>query len=250
MNTANQMYESPLVARNASREMSELFGAYRRIHTWRSLWIALAEAQRELGLPISAGQIAVLKRNIAKIDFDVAADYEAKLRHDVMAHVHAFGDVAPSARSILHLGATSAYIVDNADLIIMRDALERIASWLASVIDELATFAKKYRAMPTLGFTHYQPAQLTTVGKRATLWCWDLVRDLEEVELRISQLRFRGVKGTTGTQASFLELFEGSHAKVNRLEKLVAGAFGFSQRKYFEIAESDRATPAVALGRS
>ncbi|MCA9252848.1 MAG: adenylosuccinate lyase [Phycisphaerales bacterium] len=229
MNTANQMYESPLVARNASREMSELFGAYRRIHTWRSLWIALAEAQRELGLPISAGQIAVLKRNIAKIDFDVAADYEAKLRHDVMAHVHAFGDVAPSARSILHLGATSAFIVDNADLIIMRDALERIASWLASVIDELATFAKKYRAMPTLGFTHYQPAQLTTVGKRATLWCWDLVRDLEEVELRISQLRFRGVKGTTGTQASFLELFEGSHAKVNRLEKLVAGAFGFKK---------------------
>ncbi|GJM26450.1 MAG: adenylosuccinate lyase [Phycisphaerae bacterium] len=207
--------------------MSELFGARRRIVAWRTLWVALAEAQRELGLPITVKQISALKRGISKIDFDCAADYEAKLRHDVMAHVHAFGDVVPSARSILHLGATSAFIVDNADLIIMREALEHIASWLASVIDQLGKFAKRYRALPTLGFTHYQPAQLTTVGKRATLWCWDLVRDLEEVELRIKQLRFRGVKGTTGTQASFLELFGGSHAKVNRLEKLVAKAFGF-----------------------
>ncbi len=229
MNTANQLYESPLVARNASREMSELFGARRRILAWRALWVALAKCQRELGLPIKDRQITALKRGLSKIDFDRAAEYEAKLRHDVMAHVHAFGDVAPSARSILHLGATSAFIVDNADLIIMREALERIALWLAATIDQLGKFAKRYRALPTLGFTHYQPAQLTTVGKRATLWCWDFVRDLEEVELRINQLRFRGVKGTTGTQASFLELFEGSHAKVNRLEKLVAAEFGFKK---------------------
>ncbi len=229
MSQTNLMYESPLVARNASREMSELFGARRRIVVWRSLWLALAEGQRELGLPITARQISTLKRGLEKVDFDAAAKYESKLRHDVMAHVHVFGDVAPSARSILHLGATSAFIVDNADLIIMREALERIAIWLASIIDRLGKFAKRYRAMPTLGFTHYQPAQLTTVGKRATLWCWDFARDLEEVELRIKQLRFRGVKGTTGTQASFLELFEGRHAKVKRLEKLVAKSFGFQK---------------------
>ncbi|MCB9850799.1 MAG: adenylosuccinate lyase [Phycisphaerales bacterium] len=228
MATGQELYISPLVTRNASERMSRLFGAEHRIATWRRLWIALAEAQRELGLPITAKQIAALKRAAGKIDFAKAARYEAELRHDVMAHLHAFGDEAPSARGILHLGATSCYVVDNADLIIMREALELIAQWLAGCIDRLAKFAKQHRALPVLGFTHYQPAQLTTVGKRAALWCYDFVRDLEEIETRIERLRFRGVKGATGTQASFLELFDGSHAKVKRLEKAVAKAMGFA----------------------
>ena len=229
MASVHEVYESPLVTRNASPAMCRLFGSQRRIETWRRLWIALAEAQRELGLPITARQIAQLKRGVAKIDFAQAAAYEAESRHDVMAHLHAFGDEAPDARGILHLGATSAFIVDNADLIIMRDALRLITEWLAAVIDRLAKFAKKHRSLPTLGFTHYQPAQLTTVGKRAALWCWDFVRDLEEIETRIARLRFRGVKGATGTQASFLALFDGNQAKVQRLEKLVAKAFDFRQ---------------------
>ena len=229
MKGENELFESPLVTRNASEEMSRIFGAQYRIETWRRLWVALAEAQRELGLPISAAQIAQLKRGLKKIDFAQAAKYEAKTRHDVMAHLHAFGDVAPKARGILHLGATSAFVVDNGDLIIMRDALQRVADWLAACIDLLGKFAQKYRKLPTLGFTHYQPAQLTTVGKRASLWCWDFLRDLEEVETRIERLRFRGVKGTTGTQASFLELFAGNHNKVKRLEKLVAKSFGFDK---------------------
>lgn len=227
MTSGHDLYASPLVARNASERMSRLFGAEHRIATWRRLWIALAEAQRALGLPISAKQITALKRAAGRIDFAAAARYEAQARHDVMAHLHAFGDAAPEARGILHLGATSCYVVDNADLIIMRDALRLIAEWLAACIDRLAKFARKYRALPTLGFTHYQPAQLTTVGKRAALWCWDFVRDLEEVETRIERLRFRGVKGATGTQASFLALFDGSHAKVERLERMVAKAFDF-----------------------
>jgi adenylosuccinate lyase len=222
-------FESPLVARNASEAMSRLFGARHRIETWRRLWIALAEGQRKLGLPIKAAQITHLKRKLGRIDFSAAARHEARLRHDVMAHLHAFGDLAPDARGILHLGATSAFVVDNADLIIMRDALRMIAHWLASMIDALGGFAKKHRRLPALGFTHYQPAQLTTVGKRATLWCWDFVRDLEEIETRLERLRFRGVRGATGTQASFLALFDGDHAKVDRLERLVADTFAFRQ---------------------
>ncbi len=222
-----EVYESPLVTRYASREMSELFGARRRILTWRRLWLALAQAQRRVGLEISARQIRQLERTIEDINFRAAARYEKRLRHDVMAHLHAWGDVAPDARGILHLGATSAYIVDNTDLIIMRDALRRIADWLANVIDALAGFAKKHRALATLGLTHYQPAQITTVGKRAALWCYDFVRDLEEVEHRLASLRFRGVKGTTGTQASFLALLDGDHKKVAGLEADVAKRFDF-----------------------
>ncbi len=225
----HDVYESPLVERYASREMSELFGARHRILTWRRLWLALAEAQRQAGLKITAKQIAQLKRTIEEIDFAAAARHEKRLRHDVMAHLHAWGDLAPNARGILHLGATSAYIVDNADLIIMRDALTMIGEWLACSIDALAAFARTHRQLPTLGLTHYQPAQVTTVGKRAALWCYDLVRDLDEVEHRLADLRFRGVKGTTGTQASFLALFDGNHERVLRLERVVAKRFDFTQ---------------------
>lgn len=225
----HELYRSPLVDRYASREMCTLFGARHRILTWRRMWLALAEAQRKAGLPVSAKQIAQLKRTIETIDFSAAAKHEKRLRHDVMAHVHTWGDSAPDARGILHLGATSADITDNADLIILRDALQLMAGWLAAAIGALADFAKAQRALPTLGFTHMQPAQLTTVGKRATLWCYDFVRDLEEVESRLAGLRFRGVKGATGTQASFLALFGGRHEKVRRLEQEVARHFGFAE---------------------
>jgi adenylosuccinate lyase len=222
-------YQSPLVARYASREMSELFGARRRILTWRRLWLALAKAERRAGLKISARQVRQLERTIEDIDFAAAARYEKRLRHDVMAHLHAWGDVAPEARGVLHLGATSAFVVDNADLIIMRDALRTVAGWLARAIDALAAFARKYRGLPTLGFTHFQPAQITTVGKRAALWCYDFVRDLEEVEHRLASVKLRGVKGTTGTQASFLALLNGDHDKVVALEADVARQFDFKE---------------------
>lgn len=225
----HEFYQSPLVARNASAEMSRLFGARHRVRVWRRIWIALADAQRQLGLPVSAAQVRALKRGVERIDFAAAGRYEARFRHDLMAHLHAFGDAAPAARGILHLGATSADVVDNADLIIMREGLQLVARWLAACVDRLAKFATQHRNLPTLGFTHYQPAQLTTVGKRAATWCWDLVRDLEEVETLIGRMRFRGVKGATGTQASFLALLGGSRAKVDRLERMVAKAFGFNQ---------------------
>jgi len=225
-----KVYQSPLVARNASQAMCRLFSAEHRIRTWRRLWIELADAQRKAGLKrITSRQVAALRKNIDDIDFKRAARYEKKLRHDVMAHLTAFADLAPSAGPILHLGATSAYVVDNADLIIMRDGLELIRNWLVNVIDAFAAFAKKHRNLPALGFTHYQPAQLTTVGKRAALWCYDFVRDLEEIEHRISRMKLRGVKGTTGTQASFLALFDGDGHKVDAVETAVAQAFGFSE---------------------
>ncbi len=223
------VYESPLVSRYASQRMAELFGARHRIVTWRRLWLALAKAQRRAGLRITERQIRQLERTLDQIDFAAAARHEKRLRHDVMAHLHAWGDAAPAARGILHLGATSAYVVDNADLIIMRDALRLIADWLACVIDALASFAKKNRAHPTLGFTHFQPAQPTTVGKRAALWCYDFVRDLEETEHVLQSLRFRGVKGTTGTQASFLALVGDDDRKVIRLEADVARQFDFKR---------------------
>ena len=222
------VYESPLVTRYASRRMCELFGARQRIITWRRLWLALAKAQRRAGVNISARRITQLERTLEDINFAAAARHEKRLRHDVMAHLQTWADAAPEARGILHLGATSAYVVDNADLIIMRDALRIIADWLACVIDALATFARKYRAVPTLGFTHFQPAQVTTVGKRAALWCYDFVRDLDEVEHRLNSLRFRGVKGTTGTQASFLALLDNDHAKVRKLEADVARQLDFA----------------------
>ena len=223
------VYTSPLVERNASREMAELFGAQKKFSTWRRLWMELAQAEKNLGLEIRQNQIDEMARHLDDIDFDKAAAYERQFRHDVMAHVYTFGEVAPKAAPIIHLGATSCYVGDNADLIIMREALRLIAGKLAAVIDLLADFAQEYRDMPTLGFTHFQPAQLTTVGKRATLWCQEFAMDLDEIEHRIETLPFRGVKGTTGTQASFMELFEGKHAKIKQLDKDVAAAFGFKK---------------------
>ncbi|HEV3138413.1 MAG TPA: adenylosuccinate lyase, partial [Pirellulales bacterium] len=221
-------YDNPLIGRYASREMSTLWGPRRKFGTWRRLWVALAEAEAELGLPITKEQIAQLRAQVDNIDFEKAAEYERKLRHDVMAHVHAYGDVCPAARPIIHLGATSCYVTDNTDLILMREALAMVQARLVAVVHQLATFAEKYRDLPCLGFTHLQPAQPTTVGKRACLWIYDLVQDLTELEHRLAQLKARGAKGTTGTQASFLQLFAGDHAKVRRLEQLVAEKMGFA----------------------
>ena len=223
------VYTSPLVERNASREMAELFGARKKFGTWRRLWLELAKAQQKLGLDIKNSQIKQMARRLDDIDFKRAARYEKQFRHDVMAHVYTFADAAPKADPIIHLGATSCYVGDNADLIIMREGLQIVAGKLAAVINLLGKFAKKYRSVPTLGFTHYQPAQLTTVGKRATLWCYEFVMDLQETEHRLETLPFRGVKGTTGTQASFLALFDGNHSKVRQLDKAVAAAFGFKK---------------------
>jgi len=221
------LYVSPLVERNASKEMAELFGAQKKFGTWRRLWLELAKAQKKLGLDINMSQINEMARHLDDIDFKKAAAYEKKFRHDCFAHIHTFADAAPKAAPIIHLGATSCDITDNADLIIVRNALQITAGKLAAVVNLLARFAKKYRSLPTLGFTHYQPAQLTTVGKRATLWCYEFALDLNEVEHRLDTLPFRGIKGTTGTQASFLALFDGNHNKVERLDKMVAAAFGF-----------------------
>ncbi len=224
------IYTSPLVERNASREMAELFGPDRKFRTWRRLWLELARAEKKLGLEITDAQLREMEKHLDDIDYKKAAAYEKKFRHDVMAHVHTFGEATPKAAPIIHLGATSCYVGDNADLVIMREGMQLLAGKLAALIDRLGQFAKKYRSLPTLGFTHYQPAQLTTVGKRATLWTYDFVMDLEELERRIETLPFRGVKGTTGTQASFLALFNGNHEKVRRLDEMVARAFGFSRR--------------------
>ncbi|MGA2171534.1 MAG: adenylosuccinate lyase [Sedimentisphaerales bacterium] len=223
------IYTSPLVERNASKEMAQIFGPQKKFGTWRRIWLELAKAQRKLGLKITQAQIAEMARHLDDINFKKAAEYEKKVRHDAMAHIHTFAEAAPKAAPIIHLGATSCDITDNADLIIIRDALQITAGKVAAVINLLARFAKKYKAMPTLGFTHYQPAQLTTVGKRATLWCYEFAMDLKEIEHRLETLPFRGIKGTTGTQASFLALFDGNHSKVARLDKMVAAAFGFKQ---------------------
>lgn len=223
------LYTSPLVERNASKQMAELFGAQRKFSTWRQLWLELAKAQKKLGLDIKQSQISEMAKHLDDIDFNKAAAYEKRVRHDVMAHIHAFAKAAPKAAPIIHLGATSCFVADNADLIIMREAMQITAGKLAAVINLLAKFAKKHRSLATLGFTHYQPAQLTTVGKRAMLWCSEFVLDLQEMEHRLKNIPFRGVKGTTGTQASFLELFNGSHAKVKQLDKAVAKAFGFDK---------------------
>jgi adenylosuccinate lyase len=223
------VYSSPLVERNASPEMAQLFGPSKKFGTWRRLWLELAKAEKKLGLDIKQSQIDEMAKNLDDIDFKKAADYEKKFRHDVMAHIHTFGDAAPKAAPIIHLGATSCDIGDNADLIIIKEALEIIAGKVASVIDGLAKFAKKHRAMPTLGFTHFQPAQLTTVGKRATLWAYEFAMDLEELQQRLETIAFRGIKGTTGTQASFLKLFNGNHNKVKQLDKMVSKAFGFKK---------------------
>jgi adenylosuccinate lyase len=224
---SHDVYENPLTARYASEEMSALWSEQRKFSTWRRLWVVLAEAERELGLPISDQQIAELKAHTDDIDFAAASAYERKLRHDVMAHVHAYGDLCPSARPIIHLGATSCYVTDNTDLILIREALQMTARRLAAVIDALAIFAAEHRSLACLGYTHLQPAQPTTVGKRACLWAYDLALDLAEVEHRLARLLARSVKGTTGTQASFLALFNGDHAKVRTLEQRVAEKLGF-----------------------
>jgi adenylosuccinate lyase len=229
MTKGHIIYTSPLVERNASKEMAELFGAQKKFSTWRRLWLELAKTQRKLGLDIKQSQINQMAEHLDDIDFEKAARYEKEFRHDCFAHIHTFAEVAPKAAPIIHLGATSCYVTDNADLVIMKEGLQLIAGKLATVINLLGQFAKKYRSLPTLGFTHFQPAQLTTVGKRAVLWCYEFVMDLEEVEYRLDTLLFRGVKGTTGTQASFLELFDGDHNKVRRLDKMVTGAFGFKK---------------------
>ncbi|MBN2377492.1 MAG: adenylosuccinate lyase [Sedimentisphaerales bacterium] len=222
-------YENPLISRYGSGEMLSIFSPQFKFSSWRRLWLALAESQAELGLPITKKQLAAMRRHLDDIDFKKAARYEKKFRHDVMAHVYAFGDAAPEARAIIHLGATSAYVGDNTDLIQMRKALELVRSRLVRVIDRLGKFARRYRKLPTLGYTHFQPAQLTTVGKRATLWCYDFVTDLEEVQHRLETMVFRGAKGTTGTQASYLKLFDGDQRKVKRLDKLVAKKLGFDK---------------------
>lgn len=224
---SHDVYENPLIKRYASKPMAELWSEQRKHSTWRCLWVALAESERELGIDISEAQIAELRSATDDIDFTLAAKYEKELRHDVMAHVHAYGDRCPTARGIIHLGATSCYVTDNTDLILMRDALQMVQSKLVAVINELAKFAEKYRDLPCLGFTHLQPAQPTTVGKRATLWCYDLVLDLAEIEYRLASLKCRGVKGTTGTQASFMTLFKGDHAKIVELDCRVSAKMGF-----------------------
>jgi adenylosuccinate lyase len=227
---SHDTYESPLAARNASPEMLRLFSAQHKFGLWRRLWLELARCQRELGLTrITPEAISQMEKSLDNIDFAMAADWEKRLRHDVMAHVHTFAAVAPAAGDIIHLGATSQYVVDNADLIIMRDGMKILAGRLAAAIDALGKFAVQWKDLPTLGYTHYQPAQLTTVGKRATLWAQDLAIDLEELEYRIATLKFRGAKGTTGTQASFLSLFDGDHAKVERLDRMLTERFGFAE---------------------
>ena len=220
-------YESPLSSRYASQEMQYIFSPDKKFSTWHRLWIALARAEMELGLPVTQAQVSQLEEHVDDIDYEAAARYEKELRHDVMAHIHAYGDQCPDAMPIIHLGATSCYVGDNTDVIIMREGLMLVRDKLVRVLNNLAKFADTYKALPTLGFTHFQAAQLTTVGKRATLWMNELLMDLHEVEYRIEHLQLLGSKGTTGTQASFLELFEGDHEKVKELERKIAKEMGF-----------------------
>lgn len=221
-------YQSPLTSRYASAEMQHVFSPDMKFCTWRKLWIALAETEQELGLPITDEQIAELRAHQDTINYDVAKTRETQVRHDVMAHVYAYGEQCPSAKAIIHLGATSCYVGDNTDLIVMNKALGIIKAKLVTLIDTLATFADTYKSLPTLGFTHFQPAQPTTVGKRASLWIQELLLDLEDVDYRLSKAKLLGSKGTTGTQASFLALFEGDHQKVRALDKRIAEKLGYS----------------------
>ena len=223
------LYNSPLNSRYASKEMIYIFSDDMKFTTWRKLWVALAECEKELGLNITDEQINELRSYVNDINYDEAIKREKEVRHDVMSHVYAYGLQCPSAKGIIHLGATSCYVCDNTDIIIMRDALLLVKKKIVTVLDRLSKFAIKYKDMPTLGFTHFQPAQLTTVGKRATLWMQDLVMDIENIDFLISTLKLRGVKGTTGTQASFMTLFEGDENKVKTLDKMVAEKMGFSK---------------------
>ena len=221
-------WTSPLAGRYASRAMLELWSARTRHGMWRRLWLALAEAEKELGVNIPNEAIDEMRDHLDDIDFEQASAYERRFRHDVMAHVHTFGDAAPAAKPFIHLGATSAYVTDNADLILMRRGLEILSGRLSGVIRKLAAFAAEWKNEPTLGYTHLQPAQLTTVGKRATLWLQDLVLDFNDIEYRRGSMPFRGVKGTTGTQATFLELFDGDHDRVRKLDQLVTSKMDFN----------------------
>ncbi|MFP4163155.1 MAG: adenylosuccinate lyase [Chitinispirillaceae bacterium] len=222
-------YSNPLLERYASKEMSFIFSPQYKFSTWRKLWIALAESEKELGLHITDEQINEMKAHAEKIDFELAREYEKKTRHDVMAHVHTFGTLCPNAKPIIHLGATSAFVGDNTDLIQLRESCRILLARLSQLITELKSFALEHADQATLGFTHFQPAQLTTVGKRACLWLYDLLMDYEALKQFETTLRFRGVKGTTGTQASFLNLFGGDQEKVKKLDKMVAGKMGFNE---------------------
>ncbi len=221
------VYESPFNARYASSEMQQIFSPDMKFTTWRKLWIALAEAEKELGLNITDVQIEQMKKNQDNINYEVAEKYEKEFRHDVMSHVHAFGELCPDAKAIIHLGATSCYVGDNTDIIVMNEALKLVKSKMLILIKKLSDFAMEYKELPTLGFTHYQPAQLVTVGKRATLWIQELLMDMEDLEHVLENMKLLGSKGTTGTQASFLNLFDGDHEKVKNLEKLIAEKMGF-----------------------
>ena len=223
-------YESPLSSRYASDYMLKLFSSDTRYRTWRRLWVSLAKAEKKLGLPISDEQIAELENNIDNIDYECVSRREAEVRHDVMAHVYAYGVAAPKAAGIIHLGATSCYVTDNADIIIYKDALIYLKNELKKVIANLADFAEKYKALPTLGYTHYQPAQLVTVGKRATLWMQDFLADLEEIDFVLDNFKFLGCRGTTGTEASFVELFDGDTDKIDKMNEMIANDFGFEKK--------------------
>ena len=222
-------YESPLASRYASKYMLHLFSPDMRFETWRRLWVSLAKAQHELGLPVTQAQVDELAAHVSPIDYDVVSAREKEVRHDVMAHIYAFGKDAPGAAGIIHLGATSCYVTDNADLVIYRDALRHLRAELTAVMENLCDFAERCAAMPCLGYTHYQPAQLVTVGKRATLWLQDLMLDLEELDDVLAAIRFLGCRGTTGTEASFLALFDGDTAKIDEMNRRIAADFGFGR---------------------
>ena len=224
-----EKYESPLSSRYASEYMLKLFSMDTRIQTWRKLWVSLARAEMELGLPVTAEQVAQLEAHITDIDYECAAAREKEARHDVMAHVYAYGKVAPEAAGIIHLGATSCYVTDNADIVIYRDGLKYLRGALLKVVAHLAEFADTYKAMPTLGYTHYQPAQLVTVGKRATLWMQDFLADLEELDFVLGTMKFLGCRGTTGTEASFLDLFGGDTGKIDEMNQKISADFGFTK---------------------
>ena len=241
-------YSSPLSERYASPPMLRLWSPQERHGLWRRLWLALAEAEQQLGVAIPAEALAQMRGHLDDIDFEAVAVYERRFRHDVMAHIHAYGDVAPAAKPFIHLGATSAFVTDNADLILLRRGMELLRGAILDILRSLAAFARHWRAEPTLGYTHLQPAQLTTVGKRATLWMQDLVLDLADLDYRIATLPFRGVKGTTGTQASFLELFEGDHEKVRRLDMLVTSAMSFPRSLAVTGQTYSRKIDAQVLG--
>ena len=249
-------YDSPLCSRYASKEMQMLWGDDRKFSTWRKLWVELARHQAALGLPVTTAQVAELEAHVHDIDYAMAAAEEKKRRHDVMAHVHTYGAVCPTAAPIIHLGATSCYVTDNTDLILMKEGLGLLATKCARVLHRLSAFAEQHRALPTLGFTHFQAAQLTTVGKRACLWLQDLLMDLQALERSAAGLRFRGVKGTTGTQASFLTLFHGDHAKVEELDARVTASFGFpsafiiTSQTYTRKVDADVIAVLASLGAS